>query len=65
MADSYIVHVSRRANDEPRYITGHIEVAATGHKIFFSNYDGMLRALSVIAAGEETQHPAETRAAAH
>ena len=61
MADSYIVHVSRRANDEPRYITGHIEIAATGYKIFFSDYDGLLRALSVIAAGEQMHQPAKIR----
>ena len=65
MADSFIVHVSRRANDEPRYVTGHIEVAATGYKIFFSNYTGLLRALSVIAASEQTHEPAETRVIAH
>ena len=65
MADSYIVHVSRRANDEPRYVTGHIEVAATGYKIFFSNDTGLLRALSVIAAAEPTHHPAEIRVVAH
>ena len=64
MADSYIVNVSRRANDAPEYITGHIEVAATGYKHFFSSHNGLLRALSVIAAGEQMHQPAKIRVGA-
>ena len=53
MVDNCVVHVYRHAHDTPQYITGHIEVAETGHQRFFNSYEGLLRALSDTVTGSD------------
>jgi hypothetical protein len=57
MLDSYVVHIHRHAHDTPQYITGHIEIAGTDHRLFFSSYDSLLRALSDTVSGSADEPP--------